>query len=122
MWERANARPLIIGRPARADLRELVLGQRARGHVALYRYIAELDDVFVLAIRARKEAGYTATWAREGKRRPNRQSFGDGRTLRLARLRAAEITVMEPEPRVSGLGQGDVLVKIRHLYLTTDFV
>jgi plasmid stabilization system protein ParE len=49
----------LIGRPARADLRELVIGRRARGYVALYRYVAELDVVFVLAIRAQKEAGYT---------------------------------------------------------------
>lgn len=51
----------LIGRPARADLRELVIGRRARGYVALYRYVAELDTVFVLAIRGQKEAGYTGT-------------------------------------------------------------
>ena len=51
----------LIGRPARADLRELVIGRRARGYVALYRYVAELDTVFVLAIRGQKEAGYTIT-------------------------------------------------------------
>ena len=51
----------LIGRPARADLRELVIGRRARGYVALYRYVAELDTVFVLAIRGQKEAGYTQT-------------------------------------------------------------
>jgi plasmid stabilization system protein ParE len=51
----------LIGRRARADLRELVIGRRARGYVALYRYVAELDTVFVLAIRGQKEAGYTRT-------------------------------------------------------------
>ena len=51
----------LIGRPARADLRELVIGRRARGYVALYRYVAELDTAFVLAIRGQKEAGYTRT-------------------------------------------------------------
>jgi len=51
----------LIGRPVRADLGELVIGRRARGYVALYRYIAELDTVFVLAIRAQKEGGYTRT-------------------------------------------------------------
>ena len=40
----------LIGRPARADLRELVIGRRARGYVALYRYVVELDTVFVLAM------------------------------------------------------------------------
>lgn len=49
----------LIGRPARRGLRELVIGRGARGYVALYRYVAELDTVFVLAIRAQKEAGYT---------------------------------------------------------------
>jgi plasmid stabilization system protein ParE len=48
-----------IGRPVRGDLRELVIGHRARGYVASYRYVTELDTVFVLAIRGQKEAGYT---------------------------------------------------------------
>ena len=48
----------LIGRVVRRGLRELVIGQRARGCVALYRYIAALDTVFVLAIRGQKEAGY----------------------------------------------------------------
>jgi len=49
----------LIGRSVRADLRELVIGRRTRGYVALYRYVAELDTVFVLAIRGQKEAGYS---------------------------------------------------------------
>ena len=49
----------LIGRSARVELRELVIGRRARGYVALYRYVAALDTVFVLAIRSQKEAGYT---------------------------------------------------------------
>ena len=51
----------LIGRPVRADLRELVIGRGARGYVALYRYVAELDTVFVLAIRGQKEAGFAPT-------------------------------------------------------------
>lgn len=51
----------LIGRPLREDLRELVIGRRTRGYVALYRYVAELDTVFVLAIRGQKEAGYART-------------------------------------------------------------
>ncbi len=47
----------LIGRPVRSDLRELVIGRRARGYVALYRYVATLDTVFVLAIRGQKAAG-----------------------------------------------------------------
>ena len=49
----------LIGRPARRELRELVIGRRSRGYVALYRYVAEMDTVFVLAIRGQREAGYS---------------------------------------------------------------
>lgn len=49
----------LIGRRVGDDVRELVIGRRARGYVALYRYVIELDTVFVLAIRGQKEAGYT---------------------------------------------------------------
>ena len=38
--------------------RELVIGRRAHGYVALYRYVSEVDTVFVLAIRSQREAGY----------------------------------------------------------------
>ena len=47
----------MIGRPANNDKRELVIGRRSHGYVALYRYIAEIDPVFVLAVRSQKEAG-----------------------------------------------------------------
>ena len=46
-----------IGRPAGSN-RELIIGRRSRGYVALYRYVAEIDTVFVLALRSRREAGY----------------------------------------------------------------
>lgn len=49
----------LIGRSVRTDLGELVIGRRARGYVAPYRYVAELDTVFALAIRGQKETGYT---------------------------------------------------------------
>ena len=48
----------LIGRPVLADARELVIGRRARGYIALYRYIEQIDTVFVLAIRSQREAGY----------------------------------------------------------------
>ncbi len=48
----------LVGRPARAEMRELVIGRQSRGYVALYRYIPEIDTVFVLAIRSQREAGY----------------------------------------------------------------
>ena len=49
----------LIGRPVSADMRELVIGRRARGYIALYRYIEQADTVFVLAIRGQREAGYS---------------------------------------------------------------
>ena len=48
----------MIGRPAKNDKRELVIGRDSHGYVALYRYIAEIDTVFVLAVRSQQEAGY----------------------------------------------------------------
>jgi plasmid stabilization system protein ParE len=47
-----------IGRPAISDKRELVIGRRSHGNVALYRYVAEIDTVFILAIRSQRDAGY----------------------------------------------------------------
>lgn len=49
----------LIGRAVRPGIRELVIGRRQRGYVALYRYVAEIDTAFVLAIRSQKEAGAT---------------------------------------------------------------
>ena len=49
----------LIGRPVAGDLRELIIGKRTRGYVALYRYVATLDTVFVLALRSQREAGYS---------------------------------------------------------------
>lgn len=48
----------LIGRPCQDELRELVIGRGAKGYVALYQYIQEIDVVFVLAIRSQREAGY----------------------------------------------------------------
>lgn len=47
-----------IGRPVAAGKRELVIGRGSRGYVALYRYIEQIDTVFVLAIRSQREGGY----------------------------------------------------------------
>jgi toxin ParE1/3/4 len=47
-----------IGRPAPGNKRELIIGRRSRGYVALYRYVPEIDTVFILAIRSQREAGY----------------------------------------------------------------
>lgn len=48
----------LIGRPAASGMRELVIGRRSRGYVALYQYIEVIDTVFVLAVRSQREAGY----------------------------------------------------------------
>jgi toxin ParE1/3/4 len=47
-----------VGRPVRGGNRELVIGRGSRGYVALYRFIARLDTVFILAIRSQREADY----------------------------------------------------------------
>lgn len=49
----------LIGRPVANGKRELVIGRRSSGYLALYRYVSEVDTVFVLAIRSQREAGYT---------------------------------------------------------------
>ena len=48
----------LIGRPLPGGTRELVIGRGSRGYVALYRYVPAIDTVFVLAVRAQREAGY----------------------------------------------------------------
>jgi plasmid stabilization system protein ParE len=48
----------LIGRPAPGNKRELIIGRRSRGYVALYRYVPEIDTVFILAVRNQREAGY----------------------------------------------------------------
>jgi len=49
----------LIGRSARRHDRELIIGRLTRGYIALYRYISEIDTVFILALRSQREAGYT---------------------------------------------------------------
>ena len=50
-----------IGRPVKDGKRELIVGRTKRGYVALYRYVAAIDTVFVLAVRAQREDGLTTT-------------------------------------------------------------
>jgi plasmid stabilization system protein ParE len=47
-----------IGRPVKDGKRELIIGKGGRGYVALYRYLAEIDAVFILALRAQRESGF----------------------------------------------------------------
>ena len=48
----------LIGRLVLRGKRELVIGRKAHGYVALYQYVDAIDTVFVLAIRSQREAGY----------------------------------------------------------------
>ncbi|ALX96436.1 MULTISPECIES: type II toxin-antitoxin system RelE/ParE family toxin [Serratia] len=48
----------LIGRPLGSGTRELIIGQQTRGYLALYKYVPDIDTVFVLAIRSQKELGY----------------------------------------------------------------
>ena len=47
-----------IGRRCEGGHRELVIGRGSRGYIALYRYLAAVDMVFVLAVRSQREAGF----------------------------------------------------------------
>lgn len=48
----------LIGRRVKGGKRELVIGVDTRGYVALYRYVSDVDTVFVLAIRSQRDSGY----------------------------------------------------------------
>lgn len=48
-----------IGRPTTNGSTDLIIGRDSRGYVALYRYVAGIDSVLVLAIRGQREAGCT---------------------------------------------------------------
>ena len=52
----------LIGRPVDGILKELIIGRDSHGYVALYRYVAAIDTVFILAIRAQREGGYGGTY------------------------------------------------------------
>jgi plasmid stabilization system protein ParE len=48
----------LIGRPAEAGMRELVIARGRMGHVALYDWLEVIDTVVILALRHQSEAGY----------------------------------------------------------------
>ncbi len=48
----------LIGRPAEAGSRELVISRGRSGYIALYDYAEAADRVTVLGIRHQREAGY----------------------------------------------------------------
>ena len=45
----------LIGRPVKGGKRELIIGRDSHGYIALYRYVAGIDTVFILAIRSQRE-------------------------------------------------------------------
>jgi toxin ParE1/3/4 len=48
----------LVGRPVKNGRHELVIGRESRGYIALYRFVARIETVFVLAIRSQREAGF----------------------------------------------------------------
>ena len=52
------ARSPLIGRKVKGGSRELVIGRSSRGYVALYRFVPDIDAVFVLALRSQRESDY----------------------------------------------------------------
>ena len=48
----------LIGRVVRNGLREIFIGRDSHGYLVLYRHEPFDDTVYVLAIRAQREAGY----------------------------------------------------------------
>lgn len=48
----------MIGRPVRSGKRELIIGRASRGYIALYRYVASIDTVFILSMRSQRESGF----------------------------------------------------------------
>jgi plasmid stabilization system protein ParE len=50
----------LMGRKVKGGKRELVIGQDARGYIALYRFVPDIDTVFVLSVRNQRESGYKA--------------------------------------------------------------
>ena len=49
-----------IGRPVENGKRELVIATGTSGYVALYRFVPEMDIVFVLGVRSQRELGFGA--------------------------------------------------------------
>jgi len=47
-----------MGPPVNRGRRELVIGRKARGYVALYKFVSSEDLIWVLAIRSQPASGY----------------------------------------------------------------
>lgn len=55
--ENLAAHPLI-GRRVEGETRELVISYGQTGYIALYRFVVQLDQVRILALRHQHEVGY----------------------------------------------------------------
>ena len=44
----------MMGHKVKGGKRELVIGQGSRCYVALYRFVSDIDTVFVLAVRSQR--------------------------------------------------------------------
>ena len=54
----------LIGRSVENGKRELVIATGTSGYLALYRFVPELDTVFVLGVRSQRELGFGSTDSR----------------------------------------------------------
>ena len=52
------SRSPLIGRAVAGGKRELIIGKGNRGYISLYRYLAGIETVFILALRAQRESGF----------------------------------------------------------------
>ncbi len=52
----------LMGRPAYGGKRELVIGRGASLYVALYRFDAVADTVYIIALRHQRESQYRRDW------------------------------------------------------------
>ena len=59
--ENIDAIEVLERNPASPDNIEFIIGRRSGGYVALYRYIEQLDTVFVLAIEASARQAMTGS-------------------------------------------------------------
>ena len=56
--EIVQAVQILASSPLIGRLRELVIGRASLGYAALYRYVPDIDTVFVLVMRHRRESRY----------------------------------------------------------------
>ena len=50
----------LVGRKVKDGKRELVIGRDLRGYVALYRFVPQIETVFVFASHSQRELGFPA--------------------------------------------------------------